>query len=189
MFRVHPHIQTATTPGLPTQQPSTPWLEENRAKSSFNPTFGGLSTSKNHVSNHEREWIFTYLGGFYEEQLITDVLRRVKSGKEATVYCCVADPRTGTDLLAGKIYHERMFRSLKNDSLYREGRAQLDDEGNQVEGAASSGLWRRTPALGRKYVMAPGSTTSTECYSASMLRVLTCRSPSLRMRTPYLWSS
>lgn len=109
-------------------------VEENRAKSSFSPTFGGLSTSKNHVSNHEREWIFTYLGGFYEEHLITDVLRRVKSGKEATVYCCAADPRTGVDLLAGKVYHERMFRSLKNDSLYREGKAVLDDEGKEMRG-------------------------------------------------------
>lgn len=109
-------------------------VEEDRAKSSFSPTFGGLSTSKNHVSNHEREWIFTYLGGFYEEHLITDVIRRVKSGKEATVYCCAADPRTGADLLAGKVYHERMFRSLKNDSLYREGKAVLDDEGKEMRG-------------------------------------------------------
>ena len=109
--------------------------EENRAMSSFNPTFAGLSSStKNHVSKHEREWIFTYLGGFYEEHLITDVLRRVKSGKEATVYCCAADPRTGTELLAGKVYHERMFRSLKNDALYREGRELLDDEGKEMRG-------------------------------------------------------
>lgn len=124
--------------------------EDHRARSAFQPTFGGLSTSKNHVSNHEREWIFTYLGGFYEEQLITDVLRRVKSGKEATVYCCVADPRTGMDLLAGKIYHERMFRSLKNDSLYREGRAQLDDEGNQVRGGRIKRALEKNTDFGQK---------------------------------------
>lgn len=108
--------------------------EENRAMSSFAPSFAGLSTAKNHVSKHETEWILTYLGGFYEEHLITDVIRRVKSGKEATVYCCAADPRMGVDLLAGKVYHERMFRSLKNDSLYREGRELLDDEGKEMRG-------------------------------------------------------
>src|SRR5437868_3836672 len=107
-------------------------VEENRAKSSFSPTFGGLTTSSNHVSNHEREWIFTYLGGFFEEYLITDVLRRVKSGKEATVYCCVADPRMGVGLLAGKVYHEQMFRSLRNDSLYRIGRTVLDAQGKRL---------------------------------------------------------
>ncbi len=124
--------------------------DENRAKNSFNPTFGGLSTAKNHVSNHEREWIFTYLGSFYEEQLITDVIRRVKSGKEATVYCCAADPRMGVDLLAGKVYHERMFRSLKNDSLYREGRAQVDDEGNQVRGNRVTRALEKNTAFGQK---------------------------------------
>jgi len=125
-------------------------VEENRAKSSFSPTFGGLSTSHNHVSNHEREWIFTYLGGFYEEHLITDVLRRVKSGKEATVYCCAADPRTGLDLLAGKVYHERMFRSLKNDSLYREGRELLDDEGKEMRGRRVKVAMAKKTAFGQQ---------------------------------------
>ena len=48
-------------------------------------SIASLSTGKNHVSKHERAWILNYLGKFYEEQLITDVLRRVKGGKEATV--------------------------------------------------------------------------------------------------------
>src|SRR5207253_10395449 len=46
----------------------------------FNPTFSS--------SRHEREWILTYLSGFYDDQLITDVLRQVKGGTEAQVYCC-----------------------------------------------------------------------------------------------------
>jgi len=32
---------------------------------------------------------------FYVENLIVDVLGNVKSGKEATVYCCQAHPSTG----------------------------------------------------------------------------------------------
>jgi len=39
-------------------------------------------------------------GSFYEDWLITEVVRVVKSGKEATVYCCRAHPSQGTDLLA-----------------------------------------------------------------------------------------
>ena len=53
----------------------------------FNPTF--LS------SKHEREWILSYLGAFYDDKQITDVLSRVKGGKEANVYCCAAHPATG----------------------------------------------------------------------------------------------
>ena len=32
------------------------------------------------------------LGGFYRDHVITDVLARVKGGKEANVYCCQAHP-------------------------------------------------------------------------------------------------
>ncbi len=93
----------------------------------FNPTFTG--------SRHEREWVLTYLSGFYEDQVITDVLRQVKGGKEATVYCCEAAPPTGVELIAAKVYRPRMFRNLRNDSLYRQGRDVVD--------AAGHGAWGR----------------------------------------------
>ena len=51
----------------------------------FNPTFS--------ASKLERAWILEYLGPFYEDHYIVDVLRQVKGGKEATVYCCLAHPR------------------------------------------------------------------------------------------------
>lgn len=57
------------------------------------------------------------------------MLHVVKSGKEATVYCCTADPTTGLEYAAAKIYRPRMFRSLKNDAIYREGRTQRDVDG------------------------------------------------------------
>src|SRR5258708_4753670 len=90
----------------------------------FNPTF--LS------SKHEREWILSYLGAFYDDKQITDVLSRVKGGKEANVYCCAAHPATGLDLVAAKIYRPREFRQLRNDARYRQGRSYLDERGKVV---------------------------------------------------------
>jgi RIO kinase 1 len=96
-------------------------LDEAAAQAVFSPTYGG--------SHHEREWILDALGPFYDKRLITDVLRQVRGGKEATVYCCAAGPETGLELLAAKIYRPRMFRNLRNDARYREGRAVLDEDG------------------------------------------------------------
>ncbi len=90
----------------------------------FNPTF----TS----SFHEREWILNYLGYFYDDKQITDVLSRVKGGKEANVYCCAAHPGTGLELIAAKIYRPREFRQLRNDARYRQGRSYLDERGKVV---------------------------------------------------------
>jgi RIO kinase 1 len=94
------------------------------AESVFQPTFL--------ASKHEREWILNYLGHFYDDKIITDVIRRVKGGKEANVYCCAAHPGTGADLLAAKVYRPRVFRHLRNDARYRQGRAILDDRGKVV---------------------------------------------------------
>ncbi|MGB8645841.1 MAG: RIO1 family regulatory kinase/ATPase [Anaerolineae bacterium] len=92
----------------------------------FNPSFTG--------SRHEREWIMTYLGHFYTDGVITDVLRQVKGGKEATVYCCRANPAIGVDLIAAKVYRPRMFRQLRNDAVYRQGREVIGEEGKEVRG-------------------------------------------------------
>ncbi len=94
------------------------------AENLFRPTFTG--------SRYEREWILHYLGSFYDDKQITDVLRRVKGGKEANVYCCEAHPDTGLDLLAAKVYRPRAFRQLRNDARYRQGRELLDDRGKVV---------------------------------------------------------
>jgi len=69
---------------------------------------------------------------FYHERVILDVLAPVKGGKEASVYCCRAHPSTGMDLIAAKIYRPRMFRSLRNDAPYKEGREALDDQGKAI---------------------------------------------------------
>jgi RIO kinase 1 len=85
-----------------------------------------------HASRHERIWILNYLGGFFEEEKITDVLRKVKGGKEANVYLCSAQPDSGFDLVAAKLYRPRMMRNLRNDVRYRQGRKILDEYGKEV---------------------------------------------------------
>jgi RIO kinase 1 len=83
-------------------------------------------------AGHERAWLLKYLEGFYNDQIITDILGRVKGGKEANVYCCAAHPSTGLDLIAAKVYRPRMFRNLRNDARYRQGRAVTDEYGKAV---------------------------------------------------------
>jgi RIO kinase 1 len=84
------------------------------------------------ASRHERVWILDSLGKFYDEKWLDDVLRLVKGGKEANVYQCLAHSSvTGLEnaYFAAKVYRPRMFRNLRNDAMYREGRAHLDADG------------------------------------------------------------
>lgn len=81
------------------------------------------------AGRRDRDWILSSLSHFYERNLITDVVQEVSSGKEATVYRCAADPTTGVESLAAKVYRPRMFRSLRNDAVYRQSRAQYDRDG------------------------------------------------------------
>lgn len=62
------------------------------------------------------------LDSFFADALITEVLHVVKSGKEATVYCCRAHPSQGVPYLAAKVYRSRNNRGFKNDAVYHEGR-------------------------------------------------------------------
>jgi RIO kinase 1 len=67
------------------------------------------------------ETIQEALRPFFKEHLIRDVHYAVKSGKEATVYLCDADPSTGVEFLIAKIYRPRESRSFKNDAAYHAG--------------------------------------------------------------------
>jgi RIO kinase 1 len=73
-------------------------------------------------SRYESSWLLSSLYSFYNEGLIVDVLAQVKGGKEASVYLCEPHPNTGLGLLAAKVYRPRMFRNLRNDAMYRQGR-------------------------------------------------------------------
>ncbi len=108
------------------------WLREQESeragtKSPFNPSFL--------AHQRDRPWVLSSLAAFYEDDLITDVLAMVKSGKEATVYCCAAHPSTGLEYVAAKVYRPRMFRSLRNDAVYRASRPQVDAKGREGRGA------------------------------------------------------
>lgn len=59
---------------------------------------------------------------FVSEGLITEVVRIIKTGKEATVHLCRGNASTtGEDLLALKLYHPLDRRDFRDESLYRDG--------------------------------------------------------------------
>jgi RIO kinase 1 len=87
-------------------------------------------TSK--AARFEESWLLDSLGFFYEQHWISDVLRKVKAGKEASVYLCRSGEQVTAPLVAVKVYRPRMLRNLKNDNLYREGRVELDEEGHEL---------------------------------------------------------
>ena len=113
-----------------------------RFEDDFDPTFTG--------TQHERAWIADSLGGFYQDRLITDVLYRVKGGKEATVYCCQAHPSTGMQYVAAKVFRPRMFRAMRNDWMYKQGRGILDAEGKTVLDGRSLRAMKRKTRFGRQ---------------------------------------
>ncbi len=84
--------------------------------------------------HHERQWIIDSVSAFYRDNIITDVTRRVKSGKEADVYVCEAHPATGVELIAAKLYRPRMLRTLKNDAVYKAGRLLRGEDGKEMKG-------------------------------------------------------
>lgn len=95
----------------------------------------------------EGGWLLDSLRPFYEMGLMTDVLARVKGGKEANVYRVEGSPNVGGGLLAAKVYRPQMFRTMKNDSTYREGRSMLNSDGHVIKQQASN---RELRAVARK---------------------------------------
>jgi RIO kinase 1 len=84
------------------------------------------------AARFEEWWLLESLGDFYEHQWITDVLRRLKGGKEASVYLCRSGPAIEAPLVAAKVYRPRSLRNLKNDGQYRTGRVDLDEAGHAI---------------------------------------------------------
>jgi RIO kinase 1 len=84
------------------------------------------------ASPGERKWLLSALSPFYDNGLITDVLRIIKGGKEASVYCCTPHVAIGQTHIAAKVYRPRMFRNLRNDALYRLGTQTRDAAGEEM---------------------------------------------------------
>jgi RIO kinase 1 len=56
----------------------------------------------------------------------------VKAGKEASLYQCRSGPRINAPFIAAKVYRPRSLRNLKNDTIYRTGRIDLDEDGSAL---------------------------------------------------------
>jgi RIO kinase 1 len=100
--------------------------------------------------HHERQWVINSVAPFYQDNLITDVTRLVKGGKEANVYVCDAHPVTGRGLLAAKLYRPRMLRHLKNDAIYKAGRQLRSEEGKQMKGRRVKLALRKKTRFGKR---------------------------------------
>src|SRR5260221_4696727 len=130
-------------------EPGDPALRRNSIR--LSPTLDATS--------EEQGWIVEHLNVFAASKTLSAVLRRVKGGKEANVYCCAAHPDTGLDLIAAKLYRARMLRNLRNDSRYRLGRPVLS--------ACRQGIDARDLRLHK--TMSTQSTTGLEATQASLV--------------------
>jgi RIO kinase 1 len=118
----------------------------------------------------ERQWVIDSVGPFYQDDIVTDVTRLVKGGKEANVYCCTAHPATGLELIAAKLYRPRMLRHLKNDAVYKAGRQLRDEEGKQMKGRRVKLALRKKTNFGKHvdimWWIGNEYTTQTALYEA-----------------------
>ncbi len=111
--------------------------EQSEARGDFRFTY--------EPARFEEWWLMASLGDLYEHQWIGDVLRRIKSGKEASVYQCSAGAAVTGTLAAAKVYRPWSLRNMRNDWAYREGRADLDHEGHLVvDGGMLHAIQKRT---------------------------------------------
>lgn len=84
------------------------------------------------AARFEEAWLLDSLMEIKQNKWISDVLRKVKGGKEASVYLCKSGTAVDADYIAAKIYRPRSLRNLKNDQQYRTGRIDLDADGTAL---------------------------------------------------------
>lgn len=84
------------------------------------------------AARFEEAWLLDSLNEIAGQQLILDVLRKIKAGKEASVYLCRSGSSIDARLLAAKVYRPRTLRNLKNDAIYRTGRTDLSEDGTAL---------------------------------------------------------
>jgi RIO kinase 1 len=111
--------------------------EQDDSKANFKFTYK--------AARFEEWWLLESIGDFYEHKWISDVLMRLKGGKEASVYLCRSGPAIDAPLVAAKVYRPRSLRNLKNDGQYRTGRSDLDESGHViVDDGALHAMEKRT---------------------------------------------
>jgi len=80
------------------------------------------SVPKEEEDRTVEEALLANLDPLFEDHLVEEVVRPVKAGKEAVVYCCRAGESLGCELVAAKIYRPIETRSFKRDAVYQQGR-------------------------------------------------------------------
>jgi RIO kinase 1 len=115
----------------------------------FSPADDSISPFTYQGGRAERAYLLEAAADYLADNLIADVLFKVKGGKEANVYCCRAhrDLRrsAGYDLIALKLYRPGEFRAMKNDAVYRLGREEVDASGKaQRKSRALRAMAKRT---------------------------------------------
>ena len=86
------------------------------------------------------EVLLSHLTPLIEDHLIAEVIRPIKAGKEAAVYCCRAHESLGGELIAAKIYRPVEQRSFKRDAVYQQGR----ERGSRPDARTLRALGKKT---------------------------------------------
>ncbi len=120
-----------------------PDMDEN------NPLISEVKTKFSYqASRFEAGWLMESLAEFYQNQWISDIHHMIKGGKEASVYLCQSMIEKNPTWIAAKVYRPRRFRNLRNDGIYREGRNNLDENGNIIINAGMLVAMRKKTAYG-----------------------------------------
>ena len=147
-----PRIRNASDPQDRARQGKRPVSKAASLSQSLNEQ-GSDSLAEHELtynaSRHERGWIIDSLSDFYDQEWFNDILRMIKGGKEASVYLCETKTGNRSPFLAAKVYRPRRFRNLKNDHLYREGRENLDENGNSIRNAGMLHAIRKKTEYGK----------------------------------------
>lgn len=104
-------------------------------KESYQPEAVGAETAFLEGAWEERS---DPLDQFADAGFIKDVVRREKSGKEATLYCCRAHAATGHSLLAAKIYEPHAAARYRLRPVYAQGRDRLSRPDGRAQRAIRS---------------------------------------------------
>jgi len=86
------------------------------------------------------EVLLAGLDPLIEDHVLLEVVRPIKSGKEAVVYLCRADPSLERDLVATKIFRPHERRSFRRDGVYQQGR----ERGGRPDAREMRALSRKT---------------------------------------------
>lgn len=105
------------------------------------------------ASRYEAVWLVQSLEILFQQKWFDDVLHMVKGGKEASVYLCKGNATSGETYLAAKVYRPRQFRNLRNDSLYREGRVNLDESGREITNKGLRHAIHKRTEFGRELLL------------------------------------